>query len=177
MLYWTAAPMTAPGPRKGEPSSSSMRNGFQTQPAQIVRGSSRRIMTLRFRPANIRVINRRASSSAVISPAVRKRKADSPLCRGKPAWISDCQTWGLDRSLHIRAVGQSTSGAPRRAPRHSRSLGNLRPNRSATFRSLASTEAAGYSQFRPAQPRTAHLLVSKTSASPGGLPPAPAARG
>jgi hypothetical protein len=30
-----------------------------TQPASSVRGSSRRIMTMRFRPADIRVINRR----------------------------------------------------------------------------------------------------------------------
>jgi len=58
--------MTAQGPRKGEPSSSSVRNGFRTQPAYSVRGSSRRIMTLRFRPANIRVINRRVSPWAVI---------------------------------------------------------------------------------------------------------------
>jgi hypothetical protein len=70
MFFWTAEPMTAPGPRKGEPSSCSMRNGLRPQPARLVRGSSRRIMTMRFRPANIRVINRRVSSSAVIGPAV-----------------------------------------------------------------------------------------------------------
>jgi hypothetical protein len=68
--FWTAAPMTAEGPRKGEPSRRPMRNGFRTQPAPLVRGSSRRIMSLRFRPANISVINRRASSWAVIGPAV-----------------------------------------------------------------------------------------------------------
>ena len=62
--------MTAEGPRKGEPSVRSMRNGFRTQPASLVRGSSRRIMSLRFRPAYISVINRRASSWAVIGPAV-----------------------------------------------------------------------------------------------------------
>ena len=33
--------------------------GVRPQPARLVRGSSRRIMTMRFRPANIRVINRR----------------------------------------------------------------------------------------------------------------------
>jgi hypothetical protein len=69
-FFWTAAPMTAQDPRKGEPSSASMRNGFRTQPARLVRGSSRRIMSLRFRPAYIRVINRRARSCAVICPAV-----------------------------------------------------------------------------------------------------------
>ena len=35
--------------------------GFRTQPARLVRGSSRRITIMRFRPANIRVINRRNS--------------------------------------------------------------------------------------------------------------------
>jgi hypothetical protein len=69
--FWTAAPMTAEGPRKGEPSKRTMRNGFPTQPAPLVRGSSRRIMSMRFRPAHIRVINRRASSWAVIGPAVQ----------------------------------------------------------------------------------------------------------
>ena len=55
--------MTARGTRKGEPSLCSMRNGLRPQPARLVRGSSRRIMAMRFQPANIRVINRRASCS------------------------------------------------------------------------------------------------------------------
>ena|SRR5215470_5646551 len=38
---------------------SSMRSGLRTQPAPLVRGSSRRITIVRFRPADIRVINRR----------------------------------------------------------------------------------------------------------------------
>jgi len=33
--------------------------GLRTQPALVVRGSSRRITIMRLRPANIRVINRR----------------------------------------------------------------------------------------------------------------------
>ena len=33
--------------------------GLRTEPAPIVRGSSRRITIMRFRPANIRVIKRR----------------------------------------------------------------------------------------------------------------------
>ena len=69
--------MTAQGPRKGESSSCSRRNGFRTQPARSVRGSSRRIMSMRFRPANIRVINRRDSYSAVIGSAVQTRNAQS----------------------------------------------------------------------------------------------------
>jgi len=67
--------MTAQGPRKGESSLRSMRHGFRTQPARLVRGSSRRIMTMRFQPANIRVINRRVCSSAVIGPAVQNRES------------------------------------------------------------------------------------------------------
>jgi hypothetical protein len=73
MHYWTAEPMTAQGPRKGEPSSASMRYGLRPQPAHLVRGSSRRIMTMRFRPANIRVINRRVCSWAVVGPAVQNQ--------------------------------------------------------------------------------------------------------
>jgi hypothetical protein len=71
--------MTAQGPRKGEPSSRSMRYGFRTQPARLVRGSSRRIMTMRFRPANIRVINRRVCCWAVIGPAVQKHQRERNL--------------------------------------------------------------------------------------------------
>jgi hypothetical protein len=33
--------------------------GLRTEPTSLVRGSSRRITIMRFRPANIRVINRR----------------------------------------------------------------------------------------------------------------------
>ena len=69
-FYWTAAPMTVEGPRKGEPSTRIVRNGLRTQPAYSVRGSSRRIMSMRFRPAHISVINRRDSYWAVIGPAV-----------------------------------------------------------------------------------------------------------
>ena len=70
--------MTAQGPRKGEPSSASMRYGLRLQPALLVRGSSRRIMTMRFRPANIRVINRRVCSWAVVGPAVQNQTRSKP---------------------------------------------------------------------------------------------------
>src|SRR5215467_6869285 len=50
-----------------------VRYGFTTQPASSVRGSSRRIMTMRFRPADIRVINRR-KSPLVSSPALREHR-------------------------------------------------------------------------------------------------------
>jgi hypothetical protein len=56
-----------------------MRYGFRTQPARLVRGSSRRIMTTRFRPANIRVINRRVCCWAVIGPAVLKSQGERNL--------------------------------------------------------------------------------------------------
>jgi hypothetical protein len=75
---WTAEPMIAEGPRKGEPSRKTMRNGLCAQPALSVRGSSRRIMALRFRPAYISVINRRASAEAVIGSAVQAKPKPLP---------------------------------------------------------------------------------------------------
>ena len=58
----------------------SMRYGFRAQPALLVRGSSRRIMTLRFRPAYIRVINRRYLSTAGTCSAFQKQTGlDLPL--------------------------------------------------------------------------------------------------
>jgi hypothetical protein len=84
--------MAVQGPRKGESSYDSMRYGFRTQPARLVRGSSRRIMTMRFRPANIRVINRRVCSWAVIGPAVQNQRSKLtsriviPPSRPSKAW-------------------------------------------------------------------------------------------
>ena len=69
--------MTADGQTKRRILLTSMRYSLQAQSASLVRGSSRRIMTLRLRPAYIRVINRRNSSTAVISPAFPKRKRAS----------------------------------------------------------------------------------------------------
>lgn len=71
-FFWIAVSMTAEGPRKGESPTRIMRNGLRTQPAPLVRGSSRRIMSMRFRPAHISVINRRACFPAVIGTADRK---------------------------------------------------------------------------------------------------------
>ena len=85
MSFRTAQPMTAPGPRKGESSSRSMRNGLRLQPARLVRGSSRRIMTMRFRPANITVINRRDSCWAVIRCAVRTETLEAHQQERVPA--------------------------------------------------------------------------------------------
>ena len=75
MLYWTAEPMTAQETTKRRTLLCSMRNGLRPQPAHLVRGSSRRIMTMRFRPANIRVINRRVCSWAVLGPAVQNQRS------------------------------------------------------------------------------------------------------
>ena len=47
--------------RNGEPSSSFYAAGLAARSAPLVRDSSRRITTMRLRPANIRVINRRES--------------------------------------------------------------------------------------------------------------------
>jgi hypothetical protein len=68
----TAVPMTAGSPRKGESSTRIVRHDLRIQPAFSVRGSSRRIMSMRFRPAYISVINRRVNSPAVIGAAVGK---------------------------------------------------------------------------------------------------------
>jgi hypothetical protein len=79
MFPRTAAPMAAQGGTKRRILLRSVRNGFRTQPAYSVRGSSRRIMTMRFRPANIRVINRRVGYRAATGPAVLKSQGERNL--------------------------------------------------------------------------------------------------
>jgi hypothetical protein len=44
--------------------------GLRTESASLVRGCSRRITIMRFRPANIRVINRRNSILATALPSL-----------------------------------------------------------------------------------------------------------
>ena len=99
---------------------------MRSQPARLVRGSSRRIMTVRFRPAYVRVINRRFSTFNCHLLCFQNKKAGS--------WINSPRAGpkhqprsGLDRSLHIRSrpgesvrypsVGQATSSCPVRPPR------------------------------------------------------------
>ena len=53
-------------------------DGLRPQPARLVRGSSRRIMAMRFESAQIRVINRRASSSADTGSSVLNPKCSEP---------------------------------------------------------------------------------------------------
>ena len=119
MRLRTAEPMAAQGPRKGESSRDSMRNGFRAQPARLVRGSSRRIMTMRFRPANIRVINRRASCCVAIGPAVRTVNVNAP---GSPAGTCSRQA-ARQNSACARTVlavkGALRRFAPLTAPRRS----------------------------------------------------------
>jgi len=120
MFHWTAEPMTAQEPRKGEPSSASMRYGLRLQPAHLVRGSSRRIMTMRFRPANIRVINRRVCSWAVIGPAVQNQR--SKLTNGNvfPLRRPSKQGWMPERCSTSRVrCAAPNYGAPLTPPRRS----------------------------------------------------------
>ena len=62
--------------------------------AVIVRGSSRRIMIMRFRPANIRLINRRSNLPQLLL-ALSSRNND----KNNPTDSAE-----LTRSLHIRAM-------------------------------------------------------------------------
>ena len=142
--------MTAQGPRKGEPSCCSVRNGFRTQPAYSVRGSSRRIMTMRFRPANIRVINRRVCSWAVIGPAVQNQRSKltsgnvSPLRRpSKLRWMPErCS------SSRVRCAAPK-SGAP------------LTPARRSGRVVIATGGSGGNTHGGPQRQRPASLLRRK----------------
>ena len=120
--------MTAQGPRKGESSSRSMRYGFRTQPAHLVRGSSRRIMTMRFRPANIRVINRRVCCWAVTGYAVPKSQGErnlrflspleSPFFPQRSSKLTSRNVFPLRRPSPIRWVARTVltvKGSLRRA--------------------------------------------------------------
>jgi hypothetical protein len=80
-----AALMTVDGHTKRRILLSSMRYDLRVQSAPLVRGSSRRIMTLRFRPAYIRLINRRDSSTSIICPVFPKAKRAS-LTRKRVNW-------------------------------------------------------------------------------------------
>jgi hypothetical protein len=53
--------------------------GFRAEPARLVRGSSRRLTIMRFRPANIRVINRRNSRLDRDSRCLLKEKSRKQL--------------------------------------------------------------------------------------------------
>ena len=70
--------------------------GLPAEPARLVRGSSRRITIMRFRPANIRVINRRENrldrdSRRFLSKTQEKEKQEK-----------EKQLIVVDGSFHIR---------------------------------------------------------------------------
>jgi hypothetical protein len=67
--------------------------------ALLVRGSSRRITIMRFRPANIRLINRRQSCPDRCSPCPRTTSTATANPRAHPCYLT--------RSLHIRAKSNS----------------------------------------------------------------------
>ena len=68
--------------------------GLRTEPAPLVRGSSRRITIMRFRPANIRVINRRENYLGHDLRCLLRGK------RGKQLLV-------VDRSFHILYVSEN----------------------------------------------------------------------
>jgi hypothetical protein len=72
----------------------SLRHDLLIRFARLVRGSSRRIMTVRFRPADIRVINRRICFLDYHPCCPTKHREE----RASPARSKTL----LDRSLHIR---------------------------------------------------------------------------
>jgi len=84
---------------------------MRSQPALLVRGSSRRIMTVRFRPANIRVINRRLRSLNYHLLCFQHRRAGSS---NKHPRAGPNQS-GLDRSLHIRTRSAAPSATAARS--------------------------------------------------------------
>jgi hypothetical protein len=113
--------MAAEGPRKGDPSTRIVRYGLTTQPALSVRGSSRRIMFLRFRPAYISMINRRASSSAVIGPAVPGKKLKAHQRGRVPTRAAHRSLFAVPErcsQARVRYAAPNT-GAPLPAPRRS----------------------------------------------------------
>ncbi len=133
----TAVPVTAEGIRKGEPSRRTMRYGSRTQPARSVRGSSRRIMSMRFRPAYISGIKLRASIPVVIGTA-----AIANLAPGTPA-------------------GTCSGRAAHRVRAHTRTVlagkGSLRPRQKPARPCLL--RAVPARTFRDGRLRREHLAV------------------
>src|SRR5215472_9559985 len=121
MKNWTAAPMAAQERQKGEPSSASMRYRLRAQPAHLVRGSSRRIMTMRFRPANIRVINRRVCSWAVIGTAVHNERSKPTSGNVFPPGRPSTLWWDVPERCSASRVrfAAPNPGAPLTPPRRS----------------------------------------------------------
>ena len=67
--------------------------------AITVRGNSRRIMSMRFRPANIRLINRRYNLLRLLLLALSSGKKSNDNDKNNPTDFA-----ALTRSLHIRPL-------------------------------------------------------------------------
>jgi hypothetical protein len=146
----TTEPVAAQGTREGEPSSCFMRNGLRPQPARLVRGSSRRIMTMRFRPANIRVINRRVSSPLPSALLSRRAKGNEtcgffPLCNPHSSLKHGSETHQQERVPAKPPVEVCVNARTVLADK-----GSLR--RAKSRRALV-----GSAPFRPKQPRDGRL--------------------
>ena len=150
MFYWTAEPTTAQGPRKGELSSASMRHRLRPQPARLVRGSSRRIMTMRFRPANIRVINRRICSWDDHRPYCPKQNTLKAHQRERvPATPPVDWSWGARTVLTVK--GSFCRAKKRRALTTARRSG----------RTIVAAGGSGGNTLRPCtRPKTKGRLPS-----------------
>jgi hypothetical protein len=174
MFHWTAEPMTAQGPRKGEPSSRSMRNGFRTQPARLVRGSSRRIMTMRFRPANIRVINRRVCSWAVLGPAVLKTRSKLtsgnvfPIRRPSTFWVDARTVLAVKGSLRRAKSGRPLDCSAPFRPDRNRD-GRLRREHSTGCCTRTKRPSQGLTGSLHIRTSTACSTASRGPASPLGI--------
>jgi len=66
--------------------------------ATLVRGSSRRIKIMRFRPANIRLINRRSKLPRLLLALPSNNSKSNNKSKNNPIDVQ-----GLTGSLHIRA--------------------------------------------------------------------------
>jgi hypothetical protein len=75
-------------------------DGSTSGPAPLVRGGSRRITIMRFRPANISVINRR-DSHAAIHGALGVFHPVPAFSVREEGRTGDLLNSGVDRSLHI----------------------------------------------------------------------------
>jgi hypothetical protein len=69
--------------------------------ALLVRGSSRRIMIMRFRPANIRLINRRSNLPRLLLVLPSENGKSINNNKNNPT-----DAWALTGSLHIRAFSE-----------------------------------------------------------------------
>lgn len=65
--------------------------GLRTEPAFIVRGSSRRITIMRFRPANIRLINRRSNMLRLLLALSSRNNKSNRNDKTIPQFLRDGQ--------------------------------------------------------------------------------------